>query len=83
MNNLINIPIGIYTHCTITNTYSISYPSYRGFSISADSLSALLGLVDEFWTPRTGSGIKSTNELIKAMTNSLEDTAIIDLNKVA
>ncbi len=84
MSKLITIPRGIYTNCTITGTHSISYPSYRGFSLSANSLEALFNLVDLFWCPSNRAGITSTNTLNTAIANSLEDTCpIIHIDKVA
>lgn len=80
-------PRGIYRSSVISSTrviHSISYPSYRGFTISADSLEALLVLVDSFWCPANGAGITSIIELNRVIQDNLENTAIIHIeNKAA
>lgn len=88
MSKLYTSPRGVYftTKTTYNNTttisHSISYPSYNGFTLSADSLEALLALVDWFWCPSNAAGITSTNKLNNAIVNSLEDTIEIDIAKV-
>lgn len=88
MSKLYTSPRGVYyiTRTIYNNTTSIShcisYSSYRGFTLSADSLEALLTLVDWFWCPSNLAGITSINELNRAIVNSLEDTIEIDLAKV-
>lgn len=79
----VSSPRGIYhttrtTHNnTTTITHSISYPIYRGFTISADSIEALFKLVDWFWCPSNAAGITSMSQLNTSITNSLEDTCPI------
>lgn len=89
MGTLHSNPRGVYTRSiTMFNnstniTHSISYPAYRGFTISASTMPELLKLADWFWCPVNAAGITSTIELNKAIESSLEDTyPIIELNKV-
>lgn len=78
---LINIPKAIYKHCKATNTHSFSYPILRGFSLTANSLEALIELQDQFFSPI--DTFKTVSEYNKAVLSSLDDTAIIELDKIA
>lgn len=90
MGTLHTNPRGIYSRTitvynnTTSVTHSISYPTYRGFSLSADSIPNLLQLIDWFWCPSNAAGITSTNELNRAIESSLEDTQpIIHIGDIA
>lgn len=76
---------------TYTITYIISVISAEGESLktcttkavnlSADSIGALLALLDAFWCPANTAGIKSTNTYMRVLTNNNEDTAIVAIEE--
>lgn len=87
MRQLIAIPRGILSRTTTSTgiVYSVYYPTI-GFTISADSVDALLSIQDFMFCPYTASGIESLTQLNIAIESSDDITQPIDisiLDKVA
>lgn len=78
--DMIQIPRGIYKHYTESNTYSITfYTETKTYSLSCDSFLGLIDLVNWFYSPRHDMTLVEYNT---ALVNSLEDTAIININDI-
>lgn len=72
---------GIYQYQSETNTHSITYYiGKRVFTISSNTLKELLSLSENFWSPRSDMTVTQFN---RAHLASLDDTQVIELNKVS
>lgn len=77
---MIQHPKGIYTYCKASKTHSIMfYTSTKTYSLSCDTLTGLLDLINSFFSPRQDMTLVEYNI---AYNNSLEDTAIININDI-
>lgn len=75
---MIQIPRGIYKHYTESNTHSITfYTETKTYSLSCDTFLGLMDLINWFYSPRHDMTLVEYNT---AYNNSLEDTAIIQID---
>lgn len=87
---LVVIPKGIFKRTIYTNTasnsaisvYTITYPDYRGFTLSASSLDELYKLIDWFWMPTNRVGANNVTELNTLINRGQEVTQVIELESV-
>ena len=77
---MIQVPRGIYKHYTESNTHCITfYTETKTYTLSCDSFTGLMDLVNWFYSPRQDMTLVEYNT---ALINSLEDTAIIQIETI-
>ena len=75
---MVQIPRGIYNIDELTGTHSIMfYTATKNYSLSCDTFLGLMDLINWFYSPRADMTLVEYNT---ALNNSLEDTAIIQID---